>query len=65
MPTANSNRIKPTTRTAKHDILFIQSYASQAYSLELPFLNNCVASIVTAVTLMLFNLCKVPFSREV
>ena len=40
--TANSNRIKPTTRTAKHDILFIQSYASQAYSLELPFINNCV-----------------------
>ena len=38
----NSNRIKPTTRTAKHDILFIQSYASQAYSLELPFINNCV-----------------------
>ena len=40
--TANSNRIKPTTRTAKHDILFIQSYASQAYSLELPFINNWV-----------------------
>ena len=40
--TANSNRIKPTTRTAKHDILFIQSYASQAYSLELLFINNCV-----------------------
>ena len=40
--TANSNRIKPTTRTAKHDILFIQSYVRQAYSLELPFINNCV-----------------------
>ena len=39
---ANSNRIKPTTRTAKHDIIFIQSYASQAYSLELPFINNCL-----------------------
>ena len=30
------------TPTAKHNILFIQSYASQAYSLELPFFNNCV-----------------------
>ena len=40
--TANSNRITPTTRTARHDILFIQSYASQAYSLELTFINNCV-----------------------
>ena len=40
--TANSNRIKPTTRTAKHYMLFLQSHASQAYSLELPFINNCV-----------------------
>ena len=40
--TANSNRITPTTRTAKHDILFIQLYASQEYALELPTINSCV-----------------------
>ena len=36
----NFNRITPTTRTAKHDILFIPAIG--AYSLELPFINNCV-----------------------